>query len=200
MRVTGIVKAFGNKKYINANAIRPITDMHELYFHLMEAMFVTLAHQRGPVSASGSYLCLPSFLSDPRPASKTRSRDQHQRHQRRRLALHRLHRLQLDRRRAVRAVRTVDEPVQQLLAARAEDHAVHPRAAAHGGGRARRRNRAARQSECGAHQVRFLISLSFPSYPRLFLSLDSFSFFLCFSLCRGVRTLTVMFYEQQRAR
>lgn len=63
VRVTGIVKAFGNKKYINANAIRPITDMHELYFHLMEAMFVTLAHQRGPVSAFLTYLCLPSFLT-----------------------------------------------------------------------------------------------------------------------------------------
>lgn len=50
MRVTGVLKHFGNKRYINATNIRPAKDPHELYFHLQEVVYVTLVHQRGPVS------------------------------------------------------------------------------------------------------------------------------------------------------
>ncbi|KAL5489743.1 SSB2 [Sanghuangporus weigelae] len=55
VRVTGVLKHFGNKRYINATNVRPIKDAHELYFHLMETMFVALAHQRGsPTDSSGT--------------------------------------------------------------------------------------------------------------------------------------------------
>ena len=67
VRVTGILKIFGNKRYINANGIQPISDPHELYFHLMEAMYVTLVHQHGPVHFS--LLCSITRLSNRRPHS-----------------------------------------------------------------------------------------------------------------------------------
>ena len=50
VRVTGVLKQFNNKRYINATHIRLSKDPHELYFHYMEVMYVTMAHQRGPVS------------------------------------------------------------------------------------------------------------------------------------------------------
>ena len=68
VRVTGILKIFGNKRYINANGIQPISDPHELYFHLMEAMYVTLVHQHGPVHFL-SYAPLLVLLIDAHTAS-----------------------------------------------------------------------------------------------------------------------------------
>jgi len=47
VRVTGNLKMFGNKRYINATHLRPSTDSHELYFHLAEAMTVNLILDRG---------------------------------------------------------------------------------------------------------------------------------------------------------
>ena len=49
VRVTGVLKTFGNKRYINATNIRPCEDPHEVYFHMMEVVYVTLALQRGHV-------------------------------------------------------------------------------------------------------------------------------------------------------
>ncbi|OAX41970.1 replication protein A, subunit RPA32 [Rhizopogon vinicolor AM-OR11-026] len=48
VRVSGSLKMFGNKRYVNANHIRPVKSPHEIYFHLLEAMTVTLIWQRGP--------------------------------------------------------------------------------------------------------------------------------------------------------
>ncbi|KAH8116775.1 replication protein A, subunit RPA32 [Phellopilus nigrolimitatus] len=53
VRVTGVLKNFSNKRYINANSVRPCTDAHELYFHMMEVMYVSLVHQRGPPPRPG---------------------------------------------------------------------------------------------------------------------------------------------------
>ncbi|THH04183.1 hypothetical protein EW145_g5715 [Phellinidium pouzarii] len=53
VRVTGALKSFSGKRYINATNIRPSTDPHELYFHMMEVMYVTLVHQRGPPPRAG---------------------------------------------------------------------------------------------------------------------------------------------------
>lgn len=50
VRVLGSLKTFGNKKYINTNLIRPIDSPAEIYFHLLEAMTVTMVWERGPVS------------------------------------------------------------------------------------------------------------------------------------------------------
>lgn len=48
-RVTGTIKIFGAKKYINAIHIRPVRDPHEPFYHVLEAMTVQLIFDRGPV-------------------------------------------------------------------------------------------------------------------------------------------------------
>ncbi|KAJ3781902.1 replication protein A subunit RPA32 [Lentinula aff. detonsa] len=47
IRVTGHMKAFGSRKYVNAVNIRPSEDPHEIYFHMIEALTVTLSLQNG---------------------------------------------------------------------------------------------------------------------------------------------------------
>ncbi|OBZ75358.1 Replication factor A protein 2 [Grifola frondosa] len=47
IRVTGSLKSFGNKRYINATLLRLTTDPHELYFHILEAMTVTHIFHKG---------------------------------------------------------------------------------------------------------------------------------------------------------
>ncbi|KAF8274919.1 hypothetical protein EI94DRAFT_7764 [Lactarius quietus] len=50
-RVTGTIKTFGTKKYINATHIRPVRDPHEPFYHVLEAMTVQLIFDRGPPGA-----------------------------------------------------------------------------------------------------------------------------------------------------
>ncbi|EMD37987.1 hypothetical protein CERSUDRAFT_48111, partial [Gelatoporia subvermispora B] len=50
VRVMGTPKIFGQKKYINATALRPVTDPNEIQFHLLETMMVWKILERGPVS------------------------------------------------------------------------------------------------------------------------------------------------------
>ncbi|KAF9651426.1 replication protein A, subunit RPA32 [Thelephora ganbajun] len=52
-RVTGTLKQFGTKKYLNVAHIQPVADPHELIFHLFEAVYVTLEYSRGPVGGGG---------------------------------------------------------------------------------------------------------------------------------------------------
>lgn len=54
-RVTGTLKKFGNKRYINSTNIRPCTDPHELYFHLAEVLTTDLVISKGMVS--GEFKC-----------------------------------------------------------------------------------------------------------------------------------------------
>lgn len=49
-RITGSLKNFGSKRYLHATNVRPCDDPHELYYHMMEVIFVSLALQRGHVS------------------------------------------------------------------------------------------------------------------------------------------------------
>jgi hypothetical protein len=49
VRLTGFLKAFGGKKYINATYMRPVTDFSEVDFHFLECITVTLTLERGPV-------------------------------------------------------------------------------------------------------------------------------------------------------
>ena len=49
-RVTGTLKQFGTKRYLNVAHIQPATDPHELLYHSFEAIYVTLAFSRGLVS------------------------------------------------------------------------------------------------------------------------------------------------------
>jgi hypothetical protein len=48
-RVTGNIKTFGSRKYINASQIRPIKDPHEIFFHLLDVIAVQLTFDRGSV-------------------------------------------------------------------------------------------------------------------------------------------------------
>ncbi|KAJ5770091.1 uncharacterized protein N7511_002142 [Penicillium nucicola] len=47
-RVFGSVKSFGNKRYIGAHSVRPLSDINELHTHLLEATAVHLFFTRGP--------------------------------------------------------------------------------------------------------------------------------------------------------
>ncbi|KAI6128313.1 hypothetical protein EV401DRAFT_922618 [Pisolithus croceorrhizus] len=53
VRVLGSLKMFGNKKYINTTYIRPVHSPAEIYFHVLEAMTVTLISERGPPPRPG---------------------------------------------------------------------------------------------------------------------------------------------------
>lgn len=50
-RVYGRLKEFNNKRHVGANVIRPITDLNEIQYHLLEATYVHLATTRGPANA-----------------------------------------------------------------------------------------------------------------------------------------------------
>ncbi|KDR81675.1 hypothetical protein GALMADRAFT_239789 [Galerina marginata CBS 339.88] len=50
VRVTGGLKSFGKRRYINATHIREIKDPHEIYYHILEAIAVNLILERGPPS------------------------------------------------------------------------------------------------------------------------------------------------------
>lgn len=58
-RVTGNIKTFGSRKYINASQIRPVRDPHELFFHLLDVIAVQLTFDRGSVRILSSFRCTP---------------------------------------------------------------------------------------------------------------------------------------------
>lgn len=60
-RVTGNIKTFGSKKYINASQIRPVRDAHETFFHLLDVIAVQLTFDRGSVSR---FSCSVLYLRD----------------------------------------------------------------------------------------------------------------------------------------
>ncbi|KAI0306473.1 replication protein A subunit RPA32 [Multifurca ochricompacta] len=64
-RVTGTIKTFGQKKYINASHIRPVHDAHEPFFHMLEVMTVQLIFDRGP---PGSFAHGQAFGADGKPS------------------------------------------------------------------------------------------------------------------------------------
>lgn len=47
-RVFGSIKSFGNKRYIGAHSVRPLTNLDELNCHFLEATAVHLFFTRGP--------------------------------------------------------------------------------------------------------------------------------------------------------
>ncbi|KAF5373877.1 hypothetical protein D9758_000632 [Tetrapyrgos nigripes] len=52
-RVTGNLKAFNARRYLNATNISPIEDPHELYYHLLETVYVTMMLKHGPPVSGG---------------------------------------------------------------------------------------------------------------------------------------------------
>ena len=52
-RVWGRLKAFNNKRHIGAHVIRPITNMNEINYHLLEATAVHLYFTKGPPNTEG---------------------------------------------------------------------------------------------------------------------------------------------------
>jgi hypothetical protein len=61
VRVTGGIKAFNQKRYVNATHIRP-AHYHEFCFHAMEVMTASLAIERGMVRTTVP--SVPSQLTD----------------------------------------------------------------------------------------------------------------------------------------
>ncbi|KAH7889370.1 hypothetical protein F5I97DRAFT_1843780 [Phlebopus sp. FC_14] len=53
VRVSGSLKTFGSKRYINATHVRPVKSPNEIYFHILEAMTITLIWERGPPPRPG---------------------------------------------------------------------------------------------------------------------------------------------------
>ncbi|KAK2466858.1 hypothetical protein APHAL10511_001116 [Amanita phalloides] len=52
-RVTGSLKSFANKRYINALHIRSIKDPHEIYYHILETINASLVLERGQAPGPG---------------------------------------------------------------------------------------------------------------------------------------------------
>lgn len=52
VRVIGQLKSFNNKRSINAQVMKKITDFNEIQYHLLEAIYVHLYHTRGPPPVS----------------------------------------------------------------------------------------------------------------------------------------------------
>ena len=61
-RVTGTLKTFGSKRYINAVHIRPVKDHQEIFFHLAEVMSTQLIFDRGPVRTIFACMNLPTLI------------------------------------------------------------------------------------------------------------------------------------------
>jgi replication factor A2 len=57
--VTGVLKTFGQKRYINALNVRPVKNPLEPHFHILDVMYADVAAQRGPVR--GPILLLASL-------------------------------------------------------------------------------------------------------------------------------------------
>ncbi|PFH54292.1 hypothetical protein AMATHDRAFT_72787 [Amanita thiersii Skay4041] len=53
VRVTGGLKMFGNKRYVNALHIRPIKDPHEIFYHILDSITTNLILERGPPTNAG---------------------------------------------------------------------------------------------------------------------------------------------------
>lgn len=53
IRLTGSLKMFNSKRYINASHIRPVKDFHEVYYHMLEVITATLTVERGPPNRGG---------------------------------------------------------------------------------------------------------------------------------------------------
>ncbi|THC87644.1 hypothetical protein EYZ11_012912 [Aspergillus tanneri] len=49
-KVFGKLKMFGNKRFVGAHSVRPVTDINEVHCHLLEAAAVHLFFTRGPVN------------------------------------------------------------------------------------------------------------------------------------------------------
>ncbi|PPR03617.1 hypothetical protein CVT24_007733 [Panaeolus cyanescens] len=50
IRVVGLLKVFGKKRYINVSLVRGVEDPHEIYFHMLDAISTTLTVERGQTS------------------------------------------------------------------------------------------------------------------------------------------------------
>ncbi|KIO27969.1 hypothetical protein M407DRAFT_72430, partial [Tulasnella calospora MUT 4182] len=56
IRVLGTVKHFGGKRHFNAMVIRAVTDPHEIYFSMLEALQVHMLYTRGPPAGASQGL------------------------------------------------------------------------------------------------------------------------------------------------
>ncbi|KAG9012059.1 replication factor A protein 2 [Tulasnella sp. JGI-2019a] len=69
VRVLGNVKHFSGKRHFAAQHVRPVTDWHEIYFALLEALSVHLQYTKGPPAGSASGAIVGNSMADYTPAS-----------------------------------------------------------------------------------------------------------------------------------
>jgi len=61
VRVLGNVKHFADKRHFAAQHVRPVTDWHEIYFALLEAMSVHLYYTKGPPGNAGQGVAASAY-------------------------------------------------------------------------------------------------------------------------------------------
>ncbi|KEY71414.1 hypothetical protein S7711_05676 [Stachybotrys chartarum IBT 7711] len=54
IRVHGIIKASSNRRALNADSVRQVTDFNEVNYHMLEATYVHLQLTRGPAGQNGA--------------------------------------------------------------------------------------------------------------------------------------------------
>ncbi|KAF7593090.1 replication factor A protein 2 [Aspergillus hancockii] len=52
-KVFGKLKTFGNKRFVGSHCVRPLTNINELHYHMLEAVAIHLFFTRGPVGGAG---------------------------------------------------------------------------------------------------------------------------------------------------
>ncbi|KAE8348603.1 hypothetical protein BDV28DRAFT_143118 [Aspergillus coremiiformis] len=52
-KVFGKLKTFGNKRFVGSHCVRPVTNINELHYHMLEVVAVHLFFTRGPVGGTG---------------------------------------------------------------------------------------------------------------------------------------------------
>ena len=71
VRFTGSIRAFQNRRHVNAQIIRILEDQNEAYFHFNEVMAVTLYHRHGTVRAHILIVPFPLLTRALLPAKRT---------------------------------------------------------------------------------------------------------------------------------
>ena len=65
VRVIGDIKTLNERRYINVLEIRKIRDPHEVFYHILESIMVTLITERGPVSLRFWFFLISPILWKP---------------------------------------------------------------------------------------------------------------------------------------
>ncbi|KAF9052876.1 hypothetical protein BJ165DRAFT_1569791 [Panaeolus papilionaceus] len=62
IKVVGLLKVFGKKRYINVSLVRAVEDPHEIYFHILDTISTTILVERGQVCVLSDWTVALSFI------------------------------------------------------------------------------------------------------------------------------------------